>query len=93
MSYSFHVRGATREEVAGKINVEFDKVVSSQPIHSADRAAAKAAGESFLALIPDAGATQDYYLAVSGWVSWNQEQVVIAANVSVSASQIGRAHV
>ena len=44
MSYSFSARAATKAEVIEKVSTELNKVVVSQPIHSADCAQAKAAG-------------------------------------------------
>lgn len=86
MSYSFGVRGATRDEVMAKVVIEFDKVVGYQPIHAADREQATAAARGFLSIVPDANENQDFALTVSGWVSWNEGKVVTAANVNVSAS-------
>ncbi len=67
---------------------EFDKVVGYQPIHAADREQATAAARAFLSIVPDANETQDFALTVSGWVSWNPELIVVAANVSISASVV-----
>ncbi len=71
-----------------KVIAEFDKVVGYQPIHAADREQATTAAREFLSIVPDANETQDYALTVSGWVSWNPELVVVAANVSISASVV-----
>jgi hypothetical protein len=90
MSYSFGVRGATRDEVMTKVIAEFDKVVGYQPIHAADREQATAAALAFLLIVPDATEHQDFVLSLSGWASWNEGLVVTAANVNVSASVVPR---
>lgn len=92
MSYSFSARGATKQEVMQKVGIELDKVVVSQPIHSADFAQARAAAESFLDIIPDASESQDYYVSVSGSISWDgiNPPVVKGASVNVGASLVAK---
>ncbi len=95
MSYSFSARGATKVDVTAKISAELDKVVASQPIHSADRAQAQAAAEAFLAIIPDSAGDKDFCVSVSGSVGWSgmagtADQVLTSAGVSVSAYMIAK---
>ena len=92
MSYSFNVRGATRIEVMDKVFAEFDKIVAAQPIHSADRKQAQDAAFSFLGVVPDGKEDQDYYISVSGSLSWDgiDPQVIKAASVNVNASLIAK---
>lgn len=93
MSYSFSVRGATKAEIIGKVAAEFDKVVASQPVHSADRAHAQACAEAFLGFIPDDPGGQDFYISVSGSVGWNGTlgaHVLTSAGVNVSASLVNK---
>lgn len=95
MSYSFSVRGATKAEVIGKVSVELDKVVTSQPIHSADRAQAQAAAEAFVAIIPADAGDKDFYVSVNGSVGWNGNLgaancVITSASVGVSASLVAK---
>jgi hypothetical protein len=95
MSYSFSVRGATKAEAMQKVVAELDKVVASQPIHSADRAQAEAAACGFLSVIPDDAGGKDFYISVSGSVSWSGtldvDAVVKSASVNVSASLLDKA--
>jgi hypothetical protein len=88
MSYSFSVCEATRPEVLVKVSAEFDKVVSGQPIHAADRAQAEKTVESFLGIIPGPNEAQNFSVSVSGWVSWDVSQTVTSANVNVSVSLV-----
>jgi regulator of protease activity HflC (stomatin/prohibitin superfamily) len=86
MSYSFGVRAATKAEVAEKIAAELDKVVAAQPVHAADRAQAQAAAEAFLGILPEKPTDQDFYVSVSGSVSWKADKVLTSAGVNISAS-------
>jgi hypothetical protein len=94
MSYSFSARGATKAEVIGKVSAELDKVVASQPIHSADRAQAQAAAEAFVAIIPANDEGKDFYVSVSGSVGWRGnlgvDSIITSASVNVSASLIAK---
>ena len=91
MSYSFSVRGVTRSELVEKVSAELDKVVATQPIHSADCKQALAAAEAFIAILPDPNDKQDFCVSVSGSLSWSgnmgaSDQVLVSASVNVSAS-------
>jgi hypothetical protein len=94
MSYSFSVRGATKAEVTAKVSAELDKVVATQPIHSADRAQAQAAAEAFVAIVPDNADGKDFYVSVSGSVGWSGnlgvDSVVTSASVNVGALLIAK---
>lgn len=88
MSYSFSIKAATKSEAKAKVAEELSKVVTAQPVHQYDRAAAQASADAFTDLLADDEA-QDVSLSVSGWLSWNggtgAEQVK-TANVTVTAS-------
>lgn len=53
MSYSFSVKGATKADAVTAANVEFDKVLVAQPVHSLDMEAAKTATAAFTNLLAD----------------------------------------
>ena len=93
MSYSFSVRGATRADVAAKIAEKLEEVVTSQPVHSVDRAQAQAAAEAFVGVVPEVDG-MDIYVSVSGSVGWqgtlNEGHVVTSAGFGVSASSVAR---
>lgn len=93
MSYSFGVRGATKTDAIAKVAAELDKVVTSQPIHSTDRAQAQAAAEAFINVIPD-DETKDVYVSVRGSVGWQGtldiDAVVTSASVNVSAALVAK---
>lgn len=94
MSYSFQKRGATKAILMAMVIAELDNVVSAQPVHVADRAQAQAAAEAFLDIVPDADETQDYYVSVSGSVTYkwdganNKIKGVTGASINVSASLV-----
>lgn len=90
MSYSFSARGATKAEVMQKVAAELDKVVASQTIHAADRAHAQAAAETFLGVVTDPSGSKDFYVSVSGSVSWGLDDVITAASVNVSAGLMAK---
>lgn len=89
MSYAFNVRGATREEVMGQVVAELDKVVASQPIHEADRASAEEVVKSFINLVEE-DEDLDYYVSVSGSVSYKGDQSITGANVNVGVRLVDK---
>jgi alkanesulfonate monooxygenase SsuD/methylene tetrahydromethanopterin reductase-like flavin-dependent oxidoreductase (luciferase family) len=91
MSYGFNVRAATVAAAVAAIGPEFDKVVSSHPVHAADREAAVAAATAIAALVSDAPEGQEVSISVSGWLQWSQvpaegEAPSIFTGASVTAS-------
>jgi hypothetical protein len=92
MFYSFSVRGSTKDDVLTKVAAELDKVVASQPIHSADRQQAQASVEAFLEILPDVVDGKDFNVSVSGSVGWtgttDEDRVITGAGVNVSASLV-----
>lgn len=88
MSYSFAVRGATKQECLEKAAAKLAKVVEEQPIHVTDEKHAYAAAEAILGTVAE-DELKDYYLSVSGSVSvWDGH--VTSVGVSVSASQTAK---
>ena len=74
-----------------EVAAQLDQVVANQPIHKADRAQAQAAAEAFLGVLPDDASGKDFYLSVSGSVSWTDGSVITAARLNVSASLAAKA--
>lgn len=74
MSYSFFVKGATRNEVSDKIADEFEKIVEAQPIHKADRNIAESAANAALNLLAH-DASKDVTANVHGSISSNDDGV------------------
>ncbi len=69
MSYSFTFQAADKAQAKEKAAAEFDKVVSSQPLHARDRDPVLAAVSAFVDLIAD-DESKDIYVSVSGSVGW-----------------------
>ena len=69
MSYAFAVQAATKAEVKEKVAAEFDKILSTQPVHGRERASVLAATDAFIDLLEDDEA-QDIKAMVSGSVNW-----------------------
>ena len=95
MSYSFNVRGETKAELMEKVIAELDKVVDTQPIHSADRLQAQTAVQAFVEIVQGKTDNLDYYVSVSGSLSWNglagtPEQELTSASVNIHASLISK---
>lgn len=67
MSYVFSVRAATAALAMAAVAAKFDEVVTSQPIHAADREQAQAAAEAFIGLVP-LPEGREYTVSVSGSV-------------------------
>ena len=88
MSYSFSVRGLTKDEARAAVAAEFDKVVASQPDHAADRDAAQAAAGAFIAALRDVADGEYVGVSVSGSLSWqgtDEPHAYTGASVNVSA--------
>lgn len=87
MSYSFAVKGKTKDDAVNAVRVELEKVVAGQPIHAADRDQALAAAASFVSVLMDDD-QKDISVSVHGSVSTHNG--VIGASIGVSASLIPR---
>jgi len=90
MSYSFNVRAASKAAALAAVSVELDKVVTQQPVHAADRAAAEAAAVAQVNLLVDDD-TRDVSVSVSGSLggTWNDDGEITDlsnANTSVYAA-------
>lgn len=72
MSYSFSVMGATKDEAKTLIEAEFDKIIASQPVHAADKAAALAAAGAFIDLLTDPPEGKVVRVSMHGSLGWNE---------------------
>lgn len=89
MSYSFSVRGATKDAAKKAVMAEFDKVVESQPIHAKDREQACTNAFTVIDLLSDPvpdGQVVGVYC--NGYVSWRENDELTGANISASANYI-----
>lgn len=93
MSYSFSAKGNTKAETIAAVAAELDKVVTSQPVHAADRDQALAVATAFVNLLPE-DADKDVSISVSGSLGWTgtypASHVVSNAQVNVYASLVKR---
>jgi hypothetical protein len=83
MSYSFSCKGATKEEVLGLVNGQFDQVEQNQPVHAADMPAARDAVAAFVNLLPD-DADCDTGISVNGWIS-TVDDAVRQVSITITA--------
>lgn len=90
MSYSFTIRGATKEEAKRRVADELAKVVEGQPSHAIDCAQAQAAADAFINLMPDDRPAETLLqVSVHGYVGWTgtpEQQALTVASVGVTAS-------
>ena len=84
MSYSFTVRGATKQAASDAVAAELAKVVEAQPVHSADARQAQDTADAFIGVLRDDD-RQDVVVAVNGWVSGSGAGIGSAC-VGVTAS-------
>lgn len=93
MSYSFNATGSTRDETMAAVGKEFDKVITNQPIHSRDRAAAVAAVGAMIDLLsPDIPEGHIIQVGVHGAVGWSGDLAEDHSNPLRSASVGASAH-
>ena len=83
MSYSFSVRGASKEEAWDLARSALEKIIISQPVHTRDKLVALTHVTSLCALIVDPDAFQDVIISMNGSVSWNDKALT---GVSSSAN-------
>lgn len=88
MSYSFHIRAASKDEASKKVAEQLEKVATSQPIHAGDQEAAQAAANAFIGLVRDDD-TQDIAVSVNG-SCWSVEAGFNSVGFGVTASLIAK---
>ncbi|MET4190686.1 MULTISPECIES: hypothetical protein [unclassified Bradyrhizobium] len=87
MSYSFNVKAASKDEAKAVVAAEFDKVVSQQPIHARDKAAALANANAVIDLLaPEAPEGHMIAVACNGYVGWRGDTTADYSNPLNSAS-------
>lgn len=82
MSYSFHVKAASKAAAKAEAARKFDAVVVLFPHYEATRPSAEAAVTAFVDLLRDPGAGEAVILNVNGYLAPTAD----SANVGVSAS-------
>ncbi len=93
MSYSFAVRAATKDEAVKKVEEQLAQVVTSQPVHEADRQAAQDAANAFIGQLSEPTEGNEIAVYVSGSLGWQgdmAEKNFTSANVSVNASVLAK---
>lgn len=89
MSYSFSASGATKVEALDAVAMEINKVVSTQPMHEADRKGAMAAAEAFVGVLRDPVEGEVISVSMSGSLGWTGDAAdapqFTSASVNVSA--------
>ncbi|RWA45722.1 hypothetical protein AU476_39550 [Cupriavidus sp. UYMSc13B] len=94
MSYSFSVRAANKDEAKTAVEVEFEKVVASQPVHARDRAAVLANAYAVIDLRGGDDA-KDVSVTCGGYVSWQTAEPpesvpLTSGSISASAGYVPR---
>lgn len=91
MSYSFRVRGSTKDEVSRAVKAELVKVVEAQPVHEADKMQALSNAVSCIELlgIDNSKVTEDkvrdILIDVSGSIATGQDGKICAAAINANA--------
>lgn len=70
MSYSFHVRAASKAAAIAAVAAKLDEVAAAQPSHAVDKAQALAAASAFIEVLPEPSDAQDVTVSVNGSVGW-----------------------
>jgi hypothetical protein len=96
MSYSFGVTAGSKADAIAQVAAEFDKVVSNQPPHAADKDAAVAAASGFIALLREPAGGEQITVSMYGSLGWEQAgdnppSAFISGGVSISASVTSKA--
>ena len=85
MSYSFSVQASSKAAAKDEIAAKFDEVISAQPIHARDKAAALANASAVIDLLMDDD-TRDISVSVNGYVGWEENLREDGSNPLRSAS-------
>lgn len=87
MSYSFSIAAASKTEAKQKIADSFDGVVTSQPVHRADRDAAVMCGQTFVDMLADPDDGKEILVNMSGSMGWRdmEQKQFTSAGVNVNA--------
>jgi len=88
MSYSFTTKAANKAAAKDAVASEFDKVVSSQPIHARDRAAVLANANAVIDQLADDD-TKDVTVSCNGYLSWNGVGTFAPETAPVSTVSVG----
>lgn len=88
MSYSFTVKAMSKDDVKRELEVKFDEVIATQPVHAADKAQALAAAGAFIDLLKDVPEGHHVQVSLHGSLGWDgvDQKVFNGAGVGVSAS-------
>lgn len=70
MSYSFHVRGATKADATEALVIKLDQTVQEQPVHAKDRDAIEANARAVIGLMPEPGEGVDLVVSCNGYITW-----------------------
>lgn len=85
MSYSFSVKGATKQEVKDLAFTELTRICEQQPEHAADATGAFAAVTAYVeALTNDQSEHDDITVNVNGSVGWRSDKEIISAGISIA---------
>jgi hypothetical protein len=85
MSYSYSVKGTTKQEALEAAEAEMDRVVGSQPIHAKDRDQALANVSAAVALLMD-DTTKEVCISANGSLGWDgDDSRITSANINVGA--------
>ncbi len=88
MSYSFQVRGETKDEIVNAASAEFDRIVQSQDMHAKDRDPALAVLGAYLDILKPIE-NHIYSASVHGSLGWlTAAQEICTASVGVTVSMI-----
>jgi hypothetical protein len=88
MSFSFHVRAATKAEALAAAKAEMDKVVQSQPLHEIDQDHVLKVVEMQSEFVTDAD-DRDFYFNVNGSIG-QMDGNTSHASVGVTAGLLAR---
>lgn len=97
MSYSLHVRGATKDEAAQALAAELDEMVRELSVHAKDRDSIEANARAVIGLMPEPSEGVDLVVTCNGYITWDGELpdtpadvIPLGVNISCYAHFIAR---
>lgn len=88
MSYSFHVRGATKADATEALVTKLDQTVQEQPVHAKDRDAIEANARAVIGLMHEPGEGVDLVVSCNGYITWDGELPEDPAELTAQGANI-----
>ena len=85
MSYSFTKAAPNKQDLMELVKEQLVVITEGQPIHSQDARQAEEAIRSYVDILPDPVEGEEVQVSVHGSVGWRNGDLVVQADIGISA--------